>query len=373
MQQRGCEVIFAADAPLLHMVENELPGIKTVEIQGFTIRYSRRLPQYFCIFLQLPVLAASAVRDHRTLRRLAAEIRPGVIISDNRFGFWHKDIFSVYVTHQVRIAFPGFLGWLEPLAAWLHRLIIKRYDLCLVPDYPGETNLSGRMSHGVKLPPNLVYKGPLSRFTVPDIVKMASLPGNYDTVIEWLSGHDPIDPSATGTGRTSPDLAKSDLFPGHPYTCLILSGPEPQRSLLFDKVSESINTYPLVVLSAGPVKARIHSGSETRLFISADTATMRDVITGASLVIARAGYTSVMELASLRKGAVLVPTPGQTEQEYLGRYLDGRYGFVTMNQERLEHLAEKVMIKNDPYIQDLPDPVQLFEKAAAALLEQKKK
>jgi hypothetical protein len=340
LQRRGCEVFFAADPPLLRMAEKELPGITTVEVRGLNIRYSRRLPQYICIFLQLPVLITAALREHRDLRRLAAKIRPSVIISDNRFGFWHKDIFSVYVTHQVRIAFPGFLGWLGPLAAWLHRLIINRYDLCLVPDYPGETNLSGRLSHDVKLAPNLVYKGPLSRFTVPDNVHMPPLPGSCDTIIAWLSGHDPIDPSATGTGPATPDPVKSDLFPGHSYTCLILSGPEPQHSLLFDKVAASINTFPLVVLSAGPVKGRINSGGEIRLIISPDTATMRDVITGASLVIARAGYTSVMELASLGKGAVLVPTPGQTEQEYLGRYLNGRFGFITLEQKRLDRLAD---------------------------------
>ena len=152
LERRGCEVVFAADAPLTEMIVRELPGIKTVEIPGLRIRYSRYLPQYVSIFLQLPVIVASAVREHATLRRLAKELDPMVIISDNRFGFCHKKIFSVYVTHQVRIAFPAFLAFLEPLAAWMHRMIISRYDLCLVPDYRGSENLSGRLSHGGRLP-----------------------------------------------------------------------------------------------------------------------------------------------------------------------------------------------------------------------------
>lgn len=342
LQRIGCEVFFAADQPLLRMVEKELPGIRTVEMPGLRISYSRRLPQYVCIFLQLPVLAASAVRDHRALHRLAAEIRPEVIISDNRFGFWHKDIFSVYVTHQIRIAFPGFIRWLEPVAAWLHRGIINRYDLCLVPDYPGETNLSGRLSHGMKLPRKVVFKGPLSRFEVPDIVPLSTSPDSSDTVIAWLSGHDPVSGSAARPGNTSACPSDIAIFRDQPYACLILSGPEPQRSLLLEKVAESFKTFPLVVLSATQVKGCRHPGAEIRLVISADTATMRDVITGASMVIARAGYTSVMELASLGKGAVLIPTPGQTEQEYLGRHLDGRYGFVTLQQNRLDRLANLV-------------------------------
>lgn len=372
LQRRGCDVVFAADAQLLQMAEKEIPGIEAVEIPGLRIRYSHRLPQYICIFLQLPVLVVSAIREHRDLRRLAANLQPAVIISDNRFGFWHKNIFSVYVTHQVRIAFPRFLGWLEPVAAWLHRLIINRYDLCLVPDYPGEMNLSGRLSHGMKLPRNLVYKGPLSRFEVPDIVTLPPFPGSYDTVIAWLSGHDPIYPSATGTGRASPHLAKSDRFPGHPYTCLILSGPEPQHSMLLEKVEEVIHGFPLVVLSATPVEDRITSDPDIQLIISADTATMRDVITGASLVIARAGYTSVMELTSLGIGAVLVPTPGQTEQEYLGRHLNGRFGFITLEQNRLKGLSDQIAAMADRTSGSLPGSESLFAKTLVMLPEQKK-
>lgn len=356
MKKRGCEIFFAADAPLLHMVLNELPGVKTVEIQSFRIRYSRRLPQYVCIFFQLPLLVAAAVRDHRVLLRLADDIQPSVIISDNRFGFWHRDIFSVYVTHQVTIAFPAFLRWLEPVASWLHKIIIKRYDLCLVPDYPGVVNLSGRLSHGRKLPETITYIGPLSRFAVAgrgqpcttgDEAGEPVAPGTYNTV----------------SGRPMPQN----------YVCLILSGPEPQRSLLLEKVAESLREPSLVVLTPTAMNYIAQAGRRIQFITAPGTSEMRRLISRASSVIARAGYTSVMELVSLGKDAVLIPTPGQTEQEYLGRYLDGRYGFVTMNQERLEHLAEKVMIKNDPYIQDLPDPVQLFEKAAAALLEQKKK
>lgn len=358
LQRRGCEVFFAADPLLLQMVEMELPGVKLIEIPGLTIRYSRRLPQYICIFLQLPVLITAAVREHRDLRRLAAKIRPSVIISDNRFGFWHNDIFSVYVTHQVRIAFPRSLGWLEPIAAWLHRLVIKRYDLCLVPDCPGEVNLSGRLSHGGRMPERITYTGPLSRFAQDD------------------------------TGKT----VETSHLP-QKYACLILSGPEPQRSILLEKVTGTIGRIHLAVLTATPVE--FPCGPEVQLITSPSTATMREIISGASLVVARAGYTSVMELASLGMGAVLVPTPGQTEQEYLGRHLDGRFGFVTMKQDKLgklAELAEQRLYHAGPEIQvtksadfsivkaapvtgtpeSLPDPAPLLEKAIEMLLENNK-
>ncbi len=391
LKRRGCEVIFAADALLTEMIAPELPGIKTVVIPGLTIRYSRFMPQYLTIFLQLPVIVASAVREHATLRRLVKELNPMVIISDNRFGFYHRKIFSVYVTHQVRIAFPAFLAFLEPLAAWMHRMIISRYDLCLVPDYRGSENLSGRLSHGGRLPAHVAYIGPLSRFAIAG--SEPSSPGRTKSVppgpgrakgetvapgqmkrMPFAANRTKSEPVAPGqmkgeplqTGQTEnnplqPGRGAPPAPPAQPYACLILSGPEPQRSLLLRKISESLRDFPLTVLSATPPEtspspealpspeappppeAPLPPGQAIHLITGADTTTMRQVITGASMVIARAGYTSVMELVSLGVGAVLIPTPGQTEQKYIGRHLDGRYGFITMNQNRLERLASVIL------------------------------
>ena len=323
LERRGCEVVFAADEPLIKLVAGELPGVMTLEIPGLRIRYSRFLPQYVSIFLQLPVIIASAVREHATLRRPAKELDPIVIISDNRFGFYHKKIFSVYVTHQVRIAFPGYLRFLEPVAALIHRIIIRRYDLCLVPDYPGSENLSGKLSHGIRLPGNTAFIGPLSRF--------------------GASVSDPVAPCRAKGEPLLKDTGGAAIVMTRPYVCLILSGPEPQRSLLLRKVSGSLREFPLAVLCATPVNFHAPPGQEIKIITEADTSTMRHIISGALIVIARAGYTSVMELVSLGRGAVLIPTPGQTEQEYLGRHLDGRYGFVTMSQNSLDRLASVVL------------------------------
>lgn len=343
LERRGCEVVFAADAPLTEMIVRELPGIKTVEIPGLRIRYSRYLPQYVSIFLQLPVIVASAVREHATLRRLAKELDPMVIISDNRFGFCHKKIFSVYVTHQVRIAFPAFLAFLEPLAAWMHRMIISRYDLCLVPDYRGSENLSGRLSHGGRLPANVAFIGPLSRFRVAGTEPFPPCRMKSGPLSPCRTKSEPLSLSRAKSEPLQPDTGAPPSSLAQPYACLILSGPEPQRSLLLRKVSESLREFPLAVLSATPLNTPLPSGQAIHLLTGAETGTMRQVITGASMVIARTGYTSVMELVSLGMGAVLIPTPGQTEQEYLGRHLDGRYGFITMNQNRLERLASVIL------------------------------
>jgi len=234
LRSRGCEVVFAADPPLLRMVEKELPGIRTVEVPGLRIRYSRHLPQYICIFLQLPRIIASGIREHRVLRRLVRELNPSLIISDNRFGFYNRKVYSVYITHQLRIPFPGLLRFMEPLAAWLHRMIIDRYDLCLVPDYPGNGNLSGRLSHQVRLPRNISYMGPLSRFAGDDgreVSDSGTAAGGKKSGSAGMTG--------TCNPPSHPDKEGSAGMTGNPYICLILSGPEPQRTLFLEKTAEA--------------------------------------------------------------------------------------------------------------------------------------
>ena len=339
LQKRGNEVIFGADAALLPLIENELPGIKLVEIPGLRIRYSRCLPQYLSIFLQLPLVLYHAVREHRLLIRLAEQLKPTIIISDNRFGFFHREIFSVYVTHQVRIPCPRLLFFMEPLAAWLHRMIIRRYDLCMVPDYPGPVNLSGRLSHDLKVPGNMHYMGPLSRFRMPENLSGSTMPTTHPgfgatSDLQGLSMHTAM------SGHTMPDQPEDDDTPPGPYCCLILSGPEPQRSMLLEKVSAALPGIRIFVLSASPIQTTRKSEPGITFMIKPDTETMRRLITGSSLVITRAGYTSVMELASLGKGAVLIPTPGQPEQEYLGDYLNGQYGFVSVRQNKINRLNQ---------------------------------
>lgn len=325
LKKRGNDVVFGADAQLLPLIEHELPGIRLVEIPGMRIRYSRFLPQYLCIFMQLPVVVISAFREHFALRRIARDINPSVIISDNRFGFFHRRIFSVYVTHQLRIPFPRSLRFMEPFTAFLHRLIINRYDLCLVPDYPGPVNLSGRLSHGLKLPRNVHYMGPLSRF------RMASPP-------------------------------EAEITLRRPYCCLILSGPEPQRTMLLEEVVATLRGIQLCVLSTAPVKMIPGDDPFLTCIIRPGSGTMRQVIEGSSLVITRSGYTSVMELVSLGRGAVLIPTPGQPEQEYLGDYLNGHHGFITLGQQKPEDLRTLV----EGFMENAPaPPPQLHDTAPA--------
>lgn len=298
IRKRGHEVVIAADNALKAFFINELGDVPFIELPGVKIVYSGHLPQYLTVFFRLPLLVAASVREHFMLRRIVRQLKPGMIISDNMFGLYHRDIFSVYITHQLRIPFPGYLRWIEPAGIWLHRRVIRNFDLCLVPDYPGAENLSGRLSHDLRITPGITFIGPLSRFENTAVTEGSRAPGGY--------------------------------------TLLILSGPEPQRSALLRRVMESVDQLPLVVLSPTPVPDLSARHQNVTIISGAGTSALQNAIAGSKFIIARSGYTTIMELRSLGRGALLIPTPGQTEQEYLADYNMNRNGFVTLAQAELK-------------------------------------
>jgi hypothetical protein len=316
------------------MLASELPDITVINIPGVRIRYFRHLPQYLSILLHLPHIVAASAREHFALRNLAGMLQPDIIISDNRFGFYHKKIFSVYVTHMIRIPFPSPYRFLEPVGALIHRKVIERFDLCLIPDFPGEINLSGRLSHGIRLPHNTAYTGPLSRFR-----------------------------SVTVTGESFTVTT--------PYRCLILSGPEPQRSVLKEKVKAAADDMHLVILEGTGAHNTVSRTDNVTVVSNPDTMLMKEVIMGSAEVISRSGYTTIMELLSLEKGAIIIPTPGQPEQEYLGRSLSGICGFIMIGQNKITQI-KMISTERLKVVAGLcGDSSPLLERALDLLIEKK--
>ncbi|HUW92669.1 MAG TPA: glycosyltransferase [Bacteroidales bacterium] len=327
LRERGHEIVFCAHRDVIPMLTRELPGISIIAIPGLHIIYFRKIPLWFCVLLHLPHIIAVSVREHFALQRLAAELHPDIIISDNRFGFYHKDIFSVYVTHMIRIPFPPAFRFLEPAGIWLHRKVIEKFNLCLIPDFPGDINLSGRLSHGIKLPRNTTWSGPLSRF------------------------------------ESSAGNAVAMNIP-YPYRCLVLSGPEPQRSILKGKVTDAADDMHLVILEGAGEHNSIAHRNNVTVVSNPDTRTMKTIISGSAAVICRSGYTTVMELASLHQTAIIIPTPGQPEQEYLGEHLGKIWGFMTLNQGEIATIKD---IKSGPYTEAMPCFPESDKILAAAL------
>lgn len=305
--RRGRAVVVAADGAPLSFLKLEFGDrIAYQRFPGMAIRYPERGQMALQIFFKLPAFLRSVVKEHRQLKRLIRDTGASLVISDNRYGLWNKRIFSVFMTHQVFIQAPEHWKWIEPLLWRLTRWFIRRYDQCWIPDFPSEPNLSGELSHASDLK-DYHYIGPLSRFSSMAVQDYESpLPEGF-----------PMD-----------------------YYLVILSGPEPQRSLLEEALKRQFEKtdLPVVFVLGKPEVVQKEQSGKRMVFNHLATSHLAFLIKNARLVICRPGYSSLMDLAVFGKKVLLIPTPGQTEQEYLGNLLkqQGQAHCVKQNQIGLQ-------------------------------------
>lgn len=302
LQEMNNNIIIGSGKEHLSLFQNELTGLSYIDFPGFRPGYSRFLPQYLSLLFKTPGLLYHIILEHFRLKSIIREHAIDIVVSDNRFGLWNNKVTSVYVTHMPLIPLPKLLRFLEPFGVFLHRLIIKKYTLCFIPDLPGDLNLSGRLSHGIKLTDNVRYIGILSKFNFPE-QSLTENPSKFH------------------------------------HNTVILSGPEPQREILKQKlVTLFKDKEPITVMLEGKPgkKVEIVRTGNIVLYSHLPTFRMKEMITGSVNIITRSGYTTIMELVSLNCTALLIPTPGQTEQEYLAEYLSEKRLFYTISQNEIK-------------------------------------
>ena len=276
----GNEVIIAADGLPLTLLKERFPDLKTIKSPSYAVRYSAGKSQILVLLLQLPRILKGIWKENRWLNQLLQNEQIDIVISDNRFGLWTKHCRCVYMTHQIMIKMPQSLKWAESLAYRLHKAIIDRYDECWIPD-SAENGLSGDLAHQYPLPDNARFIGHLSRF---------------------------------GGKTFAPDSSYN--------TVALISGPEPQRSLLEQAIIREFSdkNERLLLLRGLPGNSEL---PETSVNIDPkahlEDSQLAPFLLGCQRIICRSGYSSIMDLQALNclHKATLIPTPGQTEQEYL--------------------------------------------------------
>jgi spore coat polysaccharide biosynthesis predicted glycosyltransferase SpsG len=299
LQELNHNIFFGSGEEHLSFFRSEVPGANYIHFPGFRIGYSRYLPQYIIILLKSPVLLYHIILEHNRLKRIIRDYSIDIVISDNRIGLWNSGIKTVFITHQLRIRFPEPFRFLECIGIRINRLILKKYSVCFIPDLCGDLNVSGRLSHGFRLPGNVRYIGILSRLS----------------------------------GLLNDVNSRSDKC------TVILSGPEPQRSILKQKLTKILLSQrrPAVMLEGNPGKNYESYTLNNIVYYNHLSAfdTIR-LLKESETIISRSGYTTIMELISLGCSALLIPTPGQTEQEYLAEYLSEKGWFRSLAQRDID-------------------------------------
>lgn len=274
------EPIIASDGFALKLLQKEFPALTSIELPSYKINYSKN--GFFLkwkLFKSLPKLILSIKKDQKLVENIIKTYDVKGIISDNRFGVYslNKKIPSVYITHQLRVL-SGATTW---VTTKIHENIIKKHDQCWVPDFENTPNLSGMLGHIESNTLNLKYIGPLSRFTKSE--KKSS----YDIM-------------------------------------LLLSGPEPQRTLLEKKVLDELKHFDgKVIIIQGKVEKiqNISTRKNFTIYNFMNSEELEQAILSSDLIISRSGYTSIMDFTKLEKNVFFIPTPGQNEQIYLAKML----------------------------------------------------
>jgi uncharacterized protein (TIGR00661 family) len=296
LQQKSCQIFIAANKQQTILLRQELPNVTFLSLEGYNISYSRK-KQHFArnIAFQVPGLLLSIFREHQWLKQKQKEYQFDLVISDNRYGIYHSKISSVFITHQLSIR-SGISKKADKIINQWNRWWIKRFDECWVPDIAGPFSLAGELSHPSSIPENVKYIGPLSRFS----------------------------PSHRDCGD---------------YILVLISGPEPQRSLFEELLLDQLKTIQekIVLIRGLPGDTSApHNAGNIEIHNHAPTPVFEKLLSNAGMVICRSGYSSIMDLVLTGKKAILIPTPGQTEQEYLAEHLHNNEIFFTVSQSDLD-------------------------------------
>lgn len=311
-----CDVWLAAEGAQEVLLRQEFPALRFLSLPGYRIRYGRsRTSTIWNIFIQSQKILKAIRRENEWIKKMIIQHDFDAVISDNRFGLYNAKIPCIFITHQLTIKSPW--AWTQKLLQKRNYRYISHFNECWIPDTKEGNNLAGELSHPEKMPGTpFKYIGPLSRFD------------RLDT-------------------RSSP----SSIKPGN--LLIILSGPEPQRSILENKIIQDIAHYPVtatIVRGLPAASTLIPSTNTIKFYNHLPAKDLYNEIMQAEYVISRSGYSTVMDLATLNKKSILIPTPGQTEQEYLGKYLHEKKIAFCTPQKSFSLLPALQSAKDFPYI-----------------------
>lgn len=308
--RQGAEVVLAGSGKVKYLLEKEFPQLTILELKGYNISYSKNkwsLP--FVIATQIPKIISAIDDENEMIDEIIAQHQVNGIISDNRFGLYHENIPSVFITHQLLIK-TNLGHTVDEYLQKINYSFINKFTECWVPDHQGKNNLAGELSHPAKLPViPTKYIGPLSRF----------------------ENH------ATGKEK---------------HLLILLSGPEPQRTILEELILEQLKSYQeaVVVVRGLPGEENIPGvPSNVEVINHLPANQLNEKILDAWMVIARCGYSTVMDLSILGKKSILIPTPGQTEQEYLSRHLMQTNFALCIEQQKFKLIPALGLARNFQY------------------------
>lgn len=320
LQKNNYIPIIASDGPALALLKKEFPYLQSLELPSYQVAYSKKGAFFkWKLLLNSPKMIAAIWKEKKMIARWIKLYEIDGIISDNRMGCYSTKIPSIYVTHQINVL-TGNTTW---FSSKLHQRTIKKFTECWIPDLDGIPNLASALSHTKDTNLKLKYIGPLSRMVKKKI------PIKYDLMV-------------------------------------VLSGPEPQRGILENKLKAELKHYKgnVIFIKGTLEKIQIKENiNHINYYNFMTTAQLEQAFNESEVILCRSGYTTIMDLVKLGKKAFFIPTPGQYEQIYLAEKLEkeGIAPYSNQDQFKIENLFE---LKKHKGFEPMNNPIdwkQLFQ------------
>lgn len=290
--QNNNKIILGVTPLTKTIFEEEFPELQKVNLPAYNIRYSEVLPLWMKLILDWNRISKIINEEKKLLEEIISKYKINLVVSDSRFGLYSNKTYNVFITHQLFLKAPI----LSSVAQKVNKKYILNFDEVWVPDFEDVSNsLSSALSHGNHFHKNVKYIGPQSR-----LKKNNSIEIKYDY-----------------------------LF--------LISGPEPQNTIFKNLLVEKSKQYSdlkFALISNSDLKNDV---KHITSFISPDAKVLSDIICSCQTIICRSGYSTLMDLHFLKQEKViLVPTQGQTEQEYLAELWKSNFNANVMIQNKVE-------------------------------------
>ena len=310
-KRRNWEILVGTNGRALRFLQKELPSVDFIETPNYQIEYSKKSFLTAKLSIQIPRILKRIHKEHLLCEEVVSKFSPDLIFSDHCYGAYHKNICSIFLSHQIYFATPYWLRIFDFIPAQFNFVHHKNFSNLLIPDISNQNGgfISGQLS---RLPSNKEgynYVGILSSFVRKD---------HFNEDIDVL---------------------------------ISISGPEPQRTI-FEKIIlkqvENIDGKVVVLLGKSEQVTSEKLSKNLEIYSHLPRSEMEDLFNRTKLIVSRPGYTTFMELAELGKKALFIPTPGQTEQLYLARRALEKKWFFSVGQNEINLVHDIEIAKSYP-------------------------
>lgn len=286
---RGNTVILGVTSLTEKIFKEEFPELERLQLPEYNISYSSVLPLWLKLGTQYPKILNAIKEEHELLEAYILQMKIDVVVSDNRYGLYSKNAHSIIICHQLILKTPFFEKWSNST----HVELLKKFNEVWVPDHEeNDKRLAGELSENV-FGLNCKYIGPLSRLQ-----------------------------------KREAEIKYDHLF--------LLSGPEPTQTDLLKSIIDKLNDYKgkAVIVTSSSFTQDL---KKNIILIKLPKANeLCEIIAASKTVVCRSGYSTLMDMHILeKKDLILIPTPGQTEQEYLAEYWSNKFKSVHLPEGQL--------------------------------------